>query len=71
MSSDKGPEDELAGTEQPFVSHLVELRDRLIRASIAIGVTGLFSVILSVRGLWSLRRGRAGSPVLNKVSSAS
>ena len=38
MSSDKGPEDELAGTEQPFVSHLVELRDRLIRASIAIGV---------------------------------
>jgi sec-independent protein translocase protein TatC len=34
----KDPEDELAGTEQPFVSHLVELRDRLIRASIAIGV---------------------------------
>jgi hypothetical protein len=25
---------------------------------IAIGVTGLFSVILSVRGLWSLRRGQ-------------
>ena len=38
MSSDKGPEDELAGTEQPFVSHLVELRDRLIRATIAVGV---------------------------------
>ena len=32
------PEDELAGTEQPFVSHLIELRDRLIRACIAIGV---------------------------------
>ncbi|HEX7435092.1 MAG TPA: twin-arginine translocase subunit TatC [Caldimonas sp.] len=32
---DKDP-DELAGTEQPFVSHLVELRDRLIRASIAV-----------------------------------
>ena len=30
--------DELEGTEQPFVSHLVELRDRLIRASIAIGI---------------------------------
>lgn len=29
-------EDELAGTEQPFVSHLVELRDRLIKAIIAI-----------------------------------
>ena len=36
MSVDKGPEDELAGTEQPFVSHLVELRDRLIRASLAV-----------------------------------
>jgi sec-independent protein translocase protein TatC len=33
--SDK--EDELAGTEQPFVAHLVELRDRLIKAMIAIG----------------------------------
>ena len=32
------PEDELAGTEQPFVSHLVELRDRLLRAVLAIGV---------------------------------
>ena len=32
------PDDELAGTEQPFVSHLIELRDRLIRACIAIGV---------------------------------
>jgi sec-independent protein translocase protein TatC len=30
--------DELAGTEAPFVSHLVELRDRLIRAVIAIGI---------------------------------
>ena len=33
--TDKDP-DELAGTEQPFVSHLIELRDRLIRASIAV-----------------------------------
>src|SRR5438270_2174411 len=29
---------------------------------LAIGVTGLFGVILSVRGLWSLRRGSLGSP---------
>jgi len=28
---------------------------------IAIGVTGLFSVVLSARGLWSLRRGRTRS----------
>ncbi|MDO8418839.1 MAG: twin-arginine translocase subunit TatC, partial [Rubrivivax sp.] len=31
--------DELEGTEAPFVSHLNELRDRLIRAVIAIGVS--------------------------------
>ncbi|MES2910064.1 MAG: twin-arginine translocase subunit TatC [Pseudomonadota bacterium] len=30
--------DELAGTEQPFVQHLMELRDRMIKAVIAIGV---------------------------------
>jgi sec-independent protein translocase protein TatC len=30
--------DELAGTEQPFVAHLVELRDRLVRSLIAVGV---------------------------------
>jgi sec-independent protein translocase protein TatC len=32
------PKDELAGTEAPFVSHLVELRDRLIRAALAVGI---------------------------------
>jgi sec-independent protein translocase protein TatC len=32
------PKDELEGTEQPFVAHLVELRDRLIRALIAVGI---------------------------------
>jgi sec-independent protein translocase protein TatC len=30
--------DELAGTEQPFVQHLMELRDRMIKAAIAIGL---------------------------------
>ncbi|MEO7339214.1 MAG: Sec-independent protein translocase subunit TatC, partial [Caldimonas sp.] len=38
MSAPGDKPDELEGTEQPFVSHLIELRDRLIRASIAIGV---------------------------------
>ena len=38
MSAKDPRPDELEGTEQPFVSHLVELRDRLVRASIAIGV---------------------------------
>ena len=37
----KTPEDELAGTEQPFVAHLMELRDRLVRAMIAVGVAAL------------------------------
>jgi sec-independent protein translocase protein TatC len=32
------PKDELAGTEAPFVSHLIELRDRLIRAALAVGI---------------------------------
>ena len=36
--------DELAGTEAPFVSHLIELRDRLIRAVIAIAMA--FGVLL-------------------------
>ena len=39
------PEDELAGSEQPFVQHLIELRDRLIKAVIAIAV---FAIALSL-----------------------
>ncbi len=51
----KGPEDELAGTEQPFVTHLVELRDRLIRALIAIGICfGLLSIWPGPAGLYDL-----------------
>ncbi|MFZ2971410.1 MAG: twin-arginine translocase subunit TatC [Ferribacterium limneticum] len=30
--------DELEGTEAPFVSHLIELRDRLVKACIAVGL---------------------------------
>ena len=37
MSQEPRP-DELKGTEQPFVAHLIELRDRLIRAVFAIGL---------------------------------
>jgi sec-independent protein translocase protein TatC len=36
MNSLTPPDDELAGTEQPFVTHLIELRQRLIRASLAV-----------------------------------
>ncbi len=38
MSGTPDKEDELAGTEQPFVSHLVELRARLIRVVFAVGI---------------------------------
>jgi sec-independent protein translocase protein TatC len=36
--SDTPSNDELAGTEQPFVQHLIELRDRLVKATIAVAV---------------------------------
>ncbi len=36
MNNNNSGPDELAGTEQPFVTHLVECRDRLIRAVLAI-----------------------------------
>jgi sec-independent protein translocase protein TatC len=37
--------DELAGTEQPFVQHLMELRDRMIRIVIAVGIAaGILAV---------------------------
>lgn len=46
MSESKhSPEDELAGTEQPFVTHLIELRDRLLRALAAVGVAALVLAI--------------------------
>ena len=48
-------EDELAGTEQPFVEHLVELRDRLVRALIAIMVGfGLLCIWPTPGGLYDL-----------------
>jgi sec-independent protein translocase protein TatC len=37
MASNRpSPEDELAGTEQPFVTHLIELRDRLVYSFIGV-----------------------------------
>ncbi len=49
------PQDELAGTEQPFVSHLVELRDRLIRAFLAVGlVFGALCLWPGPAGLYDL-----------------
>ena len=55
MSSNDGPPDKMAGTEQPFVSHLVELRDRLVRAAIAVGVCfGVLALWPGPAGLYDL-----------------
>jgi sec-independent protein translocase protein TatC len=45
MAPTPDPEDELAGTEQPFVEHLMELRNRLIKAILAIGVVAIVLAI--------------------------
>ena len=41
MADSPKKDDELAGTEQPFVQHLMELRDRLVKASLAIVVVAI------------------------------
>ena len=38
MSDIPPKDDELSGTEQPFVQHLMELRDRLVKAALAVGI---------------------------------
>ena len=38
MSDQSSKDEEQAGTEQPFVEHLVELRDRLVKALMAVGL---------------------------------
>ena len=38
MSDTSPKDDELSGTEQPFVQHLMELRDRLVKAALAVGI---------------------------------
>jgi sec-independent protein translocase protein TatC len=46
MSDSKDPADELAGTEQPFVQHLMELRNRLMY-----GIAGL-AVCMIALAIW-------------------
>jgi sec-independent protein translocase protein TatC len=43
--SDKNKDDELAGTEQPFVAHLMELRDRLLYCVYGLAVAGALLAI--------------------------
>jgi sec-independent protein translocase protein TatC len=48
MTDPVNKDDELAGTEQPFVQHLFELRDRLLRA--LYGVVAVLAVLLFYPG---------------------
>lgn len=45
MSAPTPDQDELSGTEQPFVSHLIELRDRLLKAVYGIGAIAVLLFI--------------------------
>jgi sec-independent protein translocase protein TatC len=55
MSGGTEPKDELEGSEAPFVSHLVELRDRLVRALIAVGIAfGVLAFFPGPSGLYDL-----------------
>ena len=44
-SDSKNKEDELAGTEQPFVAHLIELRDRLLYCVYGMAIAGILLAI--------------------------
>ncbi len=55
MSDKPSGSDELEGTEQPFVAHLVELRDRIIRSAVAIAIAfGVLSFYPGPSGLYDL-----------------
>ena len=55
MADPQSKDDELAGTEQPFVQHLIELRDRLLKCVIAMAVaTAIFALYPGPGALYDL-----------------
>jgi len=55
MAGSPEKKDELEGTEAPFVSHLIELRDRLVRALIAVVIAfGALALWPGPAGLYDL-----------------
>jgi sec-independent protein translocase protein TatC len=44
-SDSKNKEDELAGTERPFVAHLIELRDRLLYCVYGMAIAGILLAV--------------------------
>ena len=51
MSQPQPPEDELSGTEQPFVAHLIELRDRMLKSLLAMAVAAIALAIFPGPGV--------------------
>ena len=55
MADPQSKDDELAGSEQPFVQHLIELRDRLLKCVIAMAVaTAVFALYPGPGALYDL-----------------
>jgi sec-independent protein translocase protein TatC len=55
MADPQSKDDELAGSEQPFVQHLIELRDRLMKCVIAMAVaTAVFALYPGPGALYDL-----------------
>ena len=55
MSDPQTPKDELEGTEQPFIAHLIELRDRLVKVLIAVAIAFIaLAIYPSPSGLYDL-----------------
>ncbi|MFZ9298058.1 MAG: twin-arginine translocase subunit TatC [Hylemonella sp.] len=55
MADPQTKEDELAGTEQPFVQHLIELRDRLLKSVVAMAVmTAMLAIYPGPGALYDL-----------------
>lgn len=55
MTDSPKSDDELAGSEQPFVQHLVELRDRLVKATLAVlAVTVVLAIYPGPGALYDL-----------------
>ena len=55
MSDPQTSKDELEGTEQPFVAHLIELRDRLVKILIAVAIAFVaLAIYPSPSGLYDL-----------------
>ena len=59
MSESPSKEDELAGTEQPFVEHLMELRNRLLYSAAGVLIALYSNAVFPLMGQPMLHKGIA------------